>query len=994
MRNRIQRAAKGAVLLILLWGAGLHTAYGLDVNGRIETDSSWTKEESPVRVTGAVEVLEGATLAIEPGVQVIFQTPPDETRGHVLRVEGTLAARGIETEPILFTAEDPTVRWGGIVFTDTSQDWNRQSESGSIMEYCIVEYGGNQRGGAAMIRLNNANPRIARNAIRFAESEGITVMADPSAASSVGGDMQVISNLIYANTIGLQFQGEGGVIRNNYFLLNDRAINISAASSDVTVIDNTILSSAGVLYGTGLRLVLEKVESGVSSYQWRQTGGPSVELINREGTTAEFDAPDPGNGLANLTFELTVVGDEGQEQTDSVEITVVGDNPPPVAEAGNDRAVQLSDAPGSQTTVTLDASGSSDPYLGIVGYTWRQISGVPVTLGGNDIRRPTFTVPSAVSAGDRMVFELMVVDSEGLTDTDEVEIRYFRDNVYPTASAGADRRVDQGEWVTLDGTGSGDPDGSISSFSWTQIGGPEVALSNRNTARSRFYSPVDNQQPVTLEFRLMVVDSGGLRDSDVVEIVVKGLFTADAGEDRTVSAEERVVLDASGSLDRSAEARIEVASNLIRSDNPEAGLLALTARPGSAFSLDISGNRFQAADQGGVAVYIFNWASKGPETISMPYNDWGTDDPAAVENLIYDQSEDYTLPAVRYEPLTDELPDAGSGLSYPPLAEAGPDMEVTPDASVVLDGTDSYDPDGIARYQWEQIEGPQVDIRDADDAVASFAAPGAGEEGELLRFRLRVAVGPTFYHDDTMAVTVVPVENLPETDVGGCFIQAAGESPEKKGMKSFLFGLFFAAVLCVWFRWRFFPVVKRRWLDMAGLLLVVCLLTAAPVRAGYLSVGGGGGGDAEEVNVTIETGASDIRAYGMDIMFGLGLHLIPHSDDEIPDGTIALPCPNDQCTPLDSVRKGTEVGAIGKLGMEIGASSFYVNVLGGISAYTESELVRSPGTGRVYENDSDSQVDPLYGLGVSYFTGYEWDLVFHLDVDNVRGVTGAVGWHW
>jgi len=129
-------------------------------------------------------------------------------------------------------------------------------------------------------------------------------------------------------------------------------------------------------------------------------------------------------------------------------------------------------------------------------------------------------------------------------------------------------------------------------------------------------------------------------------------------------------------------------------------------------------------------------------------------------------------------------------------------------------------------------------------------------------------------------------------------------------------------------------------------------------------------------------------------LFGMGLHFIPHSDDELPDPTISAPCPNEACTRLETVRKGTEVGLFGKLGVEIAKSDFYVSAIGGFTAFTESELSRSPATGRVYEESSDSQIEGLYGGGVSYFLDFKYDIVLHVDYDNIRGVTGGIGLHW
>ena len=49
-------------------------------------------------------------------------------------------------------------------------------------------------------------------------------------------------------------------------------------------------------------------------------------------------------------------------------------------------------------------------------------------------------------------------------------------NVAPNAVVGGSQAVDSGTTVTLNGSASSDPDGSIASFSWTQTGGTAVTL--------------------------------------------------------------------------------------------------------------------------------------------------------------------------------------------------------------------------------------------------------------------------------------------------------------------------------------------------------------------------------------------------------------------------------------------------------------------------------------------------------------------------------------
>jgi aldose sugar dehydrogenase len=77
--------------------------------------------------------------------------------------------------------------------------------------------------------------------------------------------------------------------------------------------------------------------------------------------------------------------------------------------------------------------------------------------------------------------------------------------------------------------------------------------------------------------------------------------------------------------------------------------------------------------------------------------------------------------------------------SKPPKADAGPDLIAHEKTEVVLDGSSSFDKDGeIITYKWEQITGPKVLLRHADEIKSSFLAPSVFENS-LLGFKLTVS---------------------------------------------------------------------------------------------------------------------------------------------------------------------------------------------------------------------------------------------------------------
>jgi len=50
----------------------------------------------------------------------------------------------------------------------------------------------------------------------------------------------------------------------------------------------------------------------------------------------------------------------------------------------------------------------------------------------------------------------------------------------PTAHAGSNQTVTEGDTVTLDGSQSSDPDDAVVRYEWTRLSGPTAALSDEN----------------------------------------------------------------------------------------------------------------------------------------------------------------------------------------------------------------------------------------------------------------------------------------------------------------------------------------------------------------------------------------------------------------------------------------------------------------------------------------------------------------------------------
>ena len=257
----------------------------------------------------------------------------------------------------------------------------------------------------------------------------------------------------------------------------------------------------------------------IVSFSWSQIQGTNVNLVGANTATPSFTAPvrTVQQGAETLIFQLTVVDNGAEFDTDTVSIVVNPVNANPVANAGANQNVN------EQSPVGLNGTSSSDSDGSVVSFAWSQIGGTTVSLSGSNTATPSFTSPS-VSAGspDVLTFSLLVTDNENGTNTDTVSITVSGVNADPVANAGPDQSVNESAFVTLNGTGSNDPDGTIATFAWSQTGGPGVTLNGAGTASPSFTAPdlPGNQPPQTLTFSLLVTDNEGATDTDTVDVVV------------------------------------------------------------------------------------------------------------------------------------------------------------------------------------------------------------------------------------------------------------------------------------------------------------------------------------------------------------------------------------------------------------------------------------------------------------------------------------------
>jgi ribosomal protein L14 len=249
------------------------------------------------------------------------------------------------------------------------------------------------------------------------------------------------------------------------------------------------------------------------------------------------------------TFTLQVTDNAGAKASSAVTVTVNAAPPPPnqapSANAGGNITITL---PTSNTT--LDGSASNDPDGNISTYAWSKTSG-PASYSIANAGAATTAVSNL--AQGVYTFTLQVTDNAGAMAFSAVTVTVNAPpNQPPVASAGTDISITLPVNTTdLDGSGSSDPDGTLSSYSWNKLSGPgAITIVNSNTASPSVIGLAEGQYV----FELTVTDNNGAVATDQVTVVVNAqpntAPVADAGKDTSIALPvASVMLSGSNSAD-------------------------------------------------------------------------------------------------------------------------------------------------------------------------------------------------------------------------------------------------------------------------------------------------------------------------------------------------------------------------------------------------------------------------------------------------------------
>ena len=505
---------------------------------------------------------------------------------------------------------------------------------------------------------------------------------------------------------------------------NQQPVANAGPDQEITLPKNTVTVDGGKS---------EDKDGKITGYKWTKVSGPDQFKIQQP-NNKKTEITNLVEG--NYTFRLTVTDDKNATAFDDVIIKVKkAPNQKPVAKAGPDQDITL-----PKNTAVLDGSGSEDKDGKITSYKWTKVSGpnqFKIQQPNNKKTEITELVEGTYT------FRLTVTDDANASATDDVIIKVKKgNNQKPVARAGADQTITLPKnSVIVDGSGSEDTDGKITSYKWTKVSGPN-------------------------SFRIHQPDNAKTEISELTEGVYKFRLTVTDNEKAT--AFDELTIKVNKKANTAPKAVITGPTQITLPEN--------TIRLNASESIDPDGE-----------IKTYKWVKKsGPSAYQIihPHNRMtditGLEEGTYVFELTVWDKEDAKATATHSVKVL-----APEAKNQPPVADAGKNIEVMmPVSSVKLDGSKSYDPDGkIISYYWRMINGPDTyQLKNENSAKAQVTGLQPGK----YIFRLYVTDNKNEMRHDDMLLIVLPPNKLPVAVSGPhIVVRKPGETVKLDGSKSY-----------------------------------------------------------------------------------------------------------------------------------------------------------------------------------------------------------------
>ena len=280
-------------------------------------------------------------------------------------------------------------------------------------------------------------------------------------------------------------------------LAEDDDTNTDTASSPTTTDSAVITSSPNTDDNTNAMTSSSELElqaEGVPEENVQSGTGSFVVTYD----LAMADGSDGGDGSIHIrysgTIRLEAEGDSyrytissAEGQCESDQLIDPHTNPPTVATIMYTASADRSDfwLNGDGTLTLLVMGVTTDPRSTIQYCGWPQSISreLPYTIENGIIRSAHSGPIACTNCIVHISWDISVPAPPNMLPPEE-------NNRPPTASAGADQTVNEGDTVTLDGTGSSDPDGDSLRFRWTpQTQSSAVILSDDTSSTPTFTAP-------------------------------------------------------------------------------------------------------------------------------------------------------------------------------------------------------------------------------------------------------------------------------------------------------------------------------------------------------------------------------------------------------------------------------------------------------------------------------------------------------------------------
>lgn len=283
-------------------------------------------------------------------------------------------------------------------------------------------------------------------------------------------------------------QGKGGVPTNLAPVAN-AGPDQSVAVGTVVTLDGTASSDP---------------DGNPLTYQWTIISKPAGSVA----TLSDPSLPNPTFTVdiaGQYTFQLVVNDGLALSAPDNVTVSTV--NSAPVADAGPDQTAALG------ASVTLDGTKSFDVDGDPLTYQWTltKPAGSTAVLSDPIASQPIFTIDVAGS------YTATLVVSDGTASSKPDNVLVNTSNSPPVANPGPNQSVNIGTTVTLDGSGSSDPDGDPLTYAWSLLSKPgssTATLTNATSVMTSFV--VDVAGPYTVQ---LTVGDGTLTSTATTMVI-------------------------------------------------------------------------------------------------------------------------------------------------------------------------------------------------------------------------------------------------------------------------------------------------------------------------------------------------------------------------------------------------------------------------------------------------------------------------------------------